>query len=467
MKLSELIQKPPIQRIAAGLAGLLGIFLIIISLNKTVFLVVNGKLQEHETWAITVGGFLKSQDLFPDQEDRLEPDPGKLLWGDETIHLVIASQILIEVDGKEIEVETAESNPWNVILNAGLVTYPKDRLVIDGVPARTDSFLSPGEDHQIQVYRATRIDLLSEEGNIQFITDGATLAEAFQKENIEIFEGDELSYPLDKPLDGSPLTVELVRAEPVMVHLEDKTITIRSTAEIIGDALAGAGLSLQGLDYSNPGEDEPIPENRQIQIIRVREEILLKQEQIPFTSEYQAADDLELDHLQILSGGEYGLSAQRLRIQYENGAEIFRELEKEWVIKEPLPRIIGYGTKINLQTADTPDGPITYWRKITAWATSYNRNCPGCNNWTSGGTVLKKGTVAVTLDWYRYMKFAQVYIPGYGFGRIEDVGGGVPWSANWVDLGYRVEDYVPWSQNVTVYFLAPAPPPDQIMYILY
>lgn len=467
MKLSELIQKPLIQRIAAGLAGALGIFLIFISLSKTIFLVVNGKLQEHETKALTVGGFLESQNLFPGEEDRLEPDPGKLLWGDETIYLVIASQIQIEVDGKEYEVETAEPNPWNVILDAGLMIYPKDRLVIDNVPAGPDSHLSPGEDHIIQLYRATRIDLLSEEGDLQFLTDGATLGEAFQKENIEIFEGDDLSYPLETVLDGSPLTVELIRAEPITVHLGDKSITIRSTSETIGDALSGAGLALQGLDYSNPEENEPIPENRQIQVIRVREEILLKQEQIPFTSEYQPVDDLELDNLQILSGGEYGLSAQRLRIQYENGKEIFRELEKEWVIKEPLPRIIGYGTQINLKTADTADGQITYWRKITAWATSYNKNCPGCNNWTSGGTVLKKGTVAVTLDWYRYMKFAKVYIPGYGFGRIEDVGGGVPWSANWVDLGYRVEDYVPWSQNVTVYFLAPAPPPDQIMYILY
>jgi 3D (Asp-Asp-Asp) domain-containing protein len=263
------------------------------------------------------------------------------------------------------------------------------------------------------------------------------------------------------------LTVELIRAKPLTVHLADESVTIRTTAGTVGVALAGAGLALQGLDYSKPSENEPLPENDQIQVIRVEEEILLKQEQIPFSSEYQAANDLELDQLQILSGGEFGLSAQRLRITYENGTEISRELEKEWIIKEPEPRIVGYGTQINIQTADTPDGQITYWRKITAWATSYNPSCPGCDNWTSSGTVLRKGTIAVTLDWYRYMKFAKVYIPGYGFGRIEDVGGGVPWSVNWVDLGYKKDEYVPWSENVTVYFLAPAPPPECIMYILY
>jgi hypothetical protein len=64
------------------------------------------------------------------------------------------------------------------------------------------------------------------------------------------------------------------------------------------------------------------------------------------------------------------------------------------------------------------------------------------------------------------MKGLKVYIPGYGFASVEDVGGGVPWSNNWVDLGYKEKNYVPWSQYVTVYFLWPPPPPENIMYVL-
>jgi uncharacterized protein YabE (DUF348 family) len=467
MKLSKIIQNPRLQRITASLLTTVGILLLGISFHKTVYLNLNGDLQKVETWAMTVGGFLEIQDLDLAEEDRFSPALGKLLWGNEIIHVVFANQIQIEIDDRTIELITAEKNPSNVLLEADLLLYPQDRVFIDGVRADQESLLSPGNDYRIQLLRATRVILISDDGNRDFYTDGPTLAEAFQQEKIEIFEGDDLSYPLDTVLDGNPLTVRLTRATPIMVRLGDETITIRSTAKTIGPALAGAGLALQGLDYSNPGENEPIPENRQVQVIRVREEILLNQEQISFSSEYQPVDDLELDQIQILKGGEYGLSGQRVRIRYEDDQEVSRELEKEWIIKEPIPRTIGYGTKINLQTIDTPNGPITYWRKITAYATSYNPTCPGCDNWTSSGTVLKKGTVAVTLEWYRYMKFSRLYIPGYGFGRIEDVGAGVPWSTNWVDLGYKEDDYVPWSQNVEVYFLAPAPPPDQIMYILY
>ena len=467
MKFIDQIKKPLIQRIIAGLTGILGACLIFLSLDKTVFLVINGDLQEYETYALTVRDFLKSQDLLPDENDRLMPDLGSVLWGNQTIFLNLSRQIQIEADGEVFELKTAENNPRNILLEVGLLLYPKDRLIVNGIRATDTTTLSPAKDHKLQLYRATLIDLQMESATLQFITDRSTLAEALEQEEIEIFEADQLSYPLETFLDGTPLTVELIRAKPVMVHLADRSITIRTTAKTVGGALAGAGLALQGLDYSKPSENEPLPENDQIQIIRVEEEILLKQEQVPFTSEYQAANDLELDQLQILSGGEYGISAQRLRITYENGSEISRELEKEWVIKEPKPRVVGYGTKIKIQTADTPEGQITYWRKITAWATSYDSTCPGCDTITASGTVLKKGTIAVRRDWYQYMKFTKVYIPGYGFGRIEDVGGGVPWSANWVDLGYKKDEYVPWSRNVTVYFLAPAPPPENIMYILY
>jgi uncharacterized protein YabE (DUF348 family) len=467
MNIPDLIKKNLFQRIAAGLAAALGIVLITLSLHKTIFLVVNGKTEEISTYALTVNNLLKSQDLHLTEDERISPAPGTMLWGGELLFLDIANSVEITVNGDQHTLQTAERRPENILLDLGMLLFPKDRILVDGVTSGFESLLSLGKSHQIQVLRGTPVRIEFENGSQQFISDADSLSEALENEGIEVFEADQISKPLNTILDGSSIIVSLIRAEPLLVHLAGETVTIRTTEDTVGAALAQGGLALQGLDYSIPSELEPLPENDQVQIIRVREEILLKQEQIQFSSEYQPADDLALDQLQIQTGGEYGIQAQRLRIVYEDAREVSRELEKEWVIKDPGPRIIGYGTQINIETANTPDGQITYWRKITAYATSYNENCPGCNNFTSSGAYLKKGVIAVKLDWYRYMKGMRVYIPGYGIATIEDVGGGVPWSANWVDLGYRSENYVPWSKNVTVYFLAPAPPPENIMYVLY
>jgi uncharacterized protein YabE (DUF348 family) len=467
MNIPDLINKPLIQRAASVIAALIGMLLITLSLNKTVILVVNGVTEEVPTWAITVKGVLRSQDIQLTEYERLSPGPATMLWGGERIILNMSNTVEVILNGNSESLQTAERHPENILLDLGWELYPKDRVFLDGMLIEEGQKLSLGESHQIELRQGTPVTLQTETGTIRFITDGDTLEEALQMEGIEIFEADQLSRDLDTSLVGSPITVNLVRARPLMVRLADEMITIRHTSETVGGALAQGGIALQGLDYSLPAEQEPIPENNLVEIVRVREEILLKQEQIQFSSEYQPADDLPLDQLQILTGGEYGLQAQRLRILYENGEEVSRELEKEWMIMEPSPRIIGYGTQVSLQTANTPDGQITYWRSITAYATSYDETCPGCDLITASGSVLNKGTIAVKLDWYRYMKGMRVYIPGYGFGTIEDVGGGVPWSTNWVDLGYRHKDYVPWSENVTVYFLAPIPPPENIMYILY
>jgi uncharacterized protein YabE (DUF348 family) len=467
MNILELIRNPKLQKVSAVVIAVLGIVLIAFSAHKNIFLVINGELQEHTTFALTVDGFLDEQGIFLQESDRVNPSPGTMLWGEETIFLTISKGIQVYADGQTILLNTAERRPENIISEAGLLLFPQDRLLVDGLSVGENSLMSPAESHSIQVLRGTAIELQTEDGTFHFTTDTDILADALWKENIELFEADHLSVPLNTALDGTPLRVELIKSKPLLVQLPEQSVTIRTTADSVGAALAQSGLSLQGLDYSNPPEDEPLPDNRQIEVIRVKEEILLNQEQIQFSTDYLPVSDQDLDQLQIVSGGEFGIEAQRLRIIYENGSEVSREVEKEWTVKEPKPRVIGYGTDINILTVNTQDGQISYWRKITAWATSYDSTCPGCDTITASGTVLKKGTIAVRLHWYRKMKGTKVYIPGYGFGTIEDVGGGVSWSTNWVDLGYKKENYEPWSQNVTVYFLTPIPPPENIMYVLY
>ena len=108
---------------------------------------------------------------------------------------------------------------------------------------------------------------------------------------------------------------------------------------------------------------------------------------------------------------------------------------------------------------------LEYWGTKTMYATSYypcgflNR----CSYTTASGATLQKGIVAFTVEWYRELKGTQVYVPGYGIGTVSDTGGGIP-GKDWIDLGYGNEDYIPWSKNLTVYFLGP--PPDPIPWFL-
>jgi hypothetical protein len=68
-------------------------------------------------------------------------------------------------------------------------------------------------------------------------------------------------------------------------------------------------------------------------------------------------------------------------------------------------------------------------------------------------------------SWYLAFGFDKLYIPGYGFATVGDVGGGDP-SKNpyWVDLGWTDESYQPMVGWTTVYFLAPVP--QNLVYVL-
>ncbi|MEK7278685.1 MAG: G5 domain-containing protein, partial [Chloroflexota bacterium] len=176
----------------------------------------------------------------------------------------------------------------------------------------------------------------------------------------------------------------------------------------------------------------------------------------------------EIDNTQLIQEGKYGAQSQRVRVRYENGVEVSRSVEDEWVSVAPQPRIVGYGTAIVIRAVDTADGPIEYWRAVRMYATSYSASRAGTPRsapWyglTRSGKVLTKGMVAIDL---KVMPLGtRLYVSGYGLATAEDTGGGV--KGKWIDLGYDDWNYVSWHQYLTVYFLTPIPPADQIKWIL-
>ncbi len=450
---------------AAPLLILLGLLSLFFSLQKEVLFVVNGSEEEKTTFAFTVEGFLRQQNMDISEDDIVYPPLDRFLWGDEQITLQRASQVTVICDQNTTQLVTTERTPANILAFVDIPLYPLDQVYVNGEERDPNTPAPYQPTLTIEVKRATPITLQIGDQVETFTTQAETVAEALQEADISLYEGDDLTPSPQTPLTGEPLQIELTRAEPLQIILPGKTIQTRTTAETVGAAISEAGLTLQGQDYTIPEETDPIPEDRAIEIVRVEEKVILEQEPIDFSSELQPVSDLELDQRTIVEGGKYGIKASRVRVIYENGEEVSRIKEKEWTAKEPEPRVIGYGTKVVVRTANTKDGEIKYWRKITAYATSYY-NCDGCDPITASGTPVRKGVVAVPLDWYRYMVGMRVYIPKYGFATIEDNGPDPFPNRYWVDLAYKKENYIPWSENVTVYFLAPKPAPEDIMYIL-
>jgi uncharacterized protein YabE (DUF348 family) len=454
----------------AAVLILAGILLIALEAHKNVTILVGGKTRSLQVFAFNVAGALRSADISITAEDQIDPALDQWLREGQEIAIARSVQVEIQADGKRYKLNTPERLPANLLAMAGVRLFPQDQLLVDGEEALLDARLSSDRPHSIQVKRAVRIQLKDGSQLKQFYTTATTLGQALEQAGLQLHAADRIDPPAETALNGDqwrePLQVKIKRSRRMQIQLQDRQIDLRSAADTTGAALAEAGITLQGLDYSQPASQAALPEDGKIKVVRVQERVLVEQEPLPFDTELQPVDDLELDSRKVVQAGEFGLTARSVRIRYEDGQEVSRKVEDEWIARQPQTRIMGYGTQIKIRTMNTPDGPIQYWRAVQMYATSYSP-CriydDHCDSYTALGETLRKGIVAMTNQWCRTTCGDQVYVPGYGVGTVADTGGGIP-GRYWIDLGYSEEDYVSWHQNVTVYFLTPVP--SNIMWVL-
>lgn len=363
-----------------------------------------------------------------------------------------------------ITLQTDERVPSTLLNQAGLAFSPNDRVLLNGLPIALDQPITI-DPITLQLCRAVSLTLITPDGEQEIQSSAFTVAESLQDLDYWLRAGDKIEPGLNSPIRVG-MTITVLSPRELNVSIDGKALRIQSSARTVGEALAEAGIPLLGLDYSFPAENEQLPSDGQIRVVRVSESVLLAQKPIPFESELQASADVPLDQTQILQPGENGLTVQRIRIRYENGDEVSRVTEDETLVRPPKTRLLGYGTKVEVKTATVDGVEIEYWRAVQMYATSYSPCRSGtdqCHSGTSSGKSLKKGMVALHLDWYLSMQGQRLFIPGYGFASIEDVCGGCV-GKPWIDLGYSDNDYEQWNSSVTVYFLTPVPA--NVIYVL-
>ena len=367
--------------------------------------------------------------------------------------------------------QSDERVPAALLNQAGITLNPKDRILLNGLPISPDQPITT-YPATLQIRGAISLTITTPEGEKQIQSSAFTIGEALQGASIWLRAGDKVTLPLNFPIrraengEVSTSPVSILPSSDLAIRSSGITTQILSSAQTVGEALVEAGIPLIGLDYSLPAENEPLPADGQIRVVRVTESMQLTQKPIPFESELQASADVPLDQTQILQPGQPGLTVQRIRIRYEDGQEISRIIEDETLVRPPETRLMGYGTRIEVKTATVDGVQIEYWRAVQMYATSYSPCRSGtdqCHSGTSSGKSLRKGMVGLRQSWYLAMQGQRLYIPGYGFGSVEDVCGGCV-GRPWIDLGFSDNNFEPWHSWVTVYFLTPVPA--NVIYVL-
>ena len=443
---------------------LIGSALIFFGLNQTITLTVDGEPQTIQTRALTVNGVLRSAgfDLHP--SDRVIPPRGRLLWSPSEVRVETARTVQIKTPDETVSLTTAERNPANLLHEAGFVLFPHDRLLLNGERLDLTVPLVGKGRVFLQLVPAVALTLVIDGQEETLYTSEATLGEALETANIALAAQDWLSADLMTAIT-SPMEVELRRARMVTLKSAETSIPGLTAAVTVGDALVDLGMPLQHLDETLPSEDQPIPDDGEIEVVRVKEALVITTDEVPYNNDYVEDPETLLDQVSVIEPGQIGISATRERIKYANGEEVWRDEPESWQASETEDGVLGRGTRIEIRTEVVDGQEIEYWRKISVYATAYSPCKSGgdrCLYGTATGIMpVQKGVVAVTPRWISvpngYGMWGQsVYIPGYGRGVIADTGGGIP-GTPWIDLAYSDEDYHSWNRWTTMYFLTPVP----------
>lgn len=455
----------PVREALAPLLALLGLTLTYLAAASQVEISVREKSLHVRTFASTAAGAIRDAGLSLGPHDKVLPSLDHPIEDGQRLSLVRGRPVAVEIEGERTELVTAQVHPANVLAEAGVRLLPGDLVLIDGLPLRAWPGEGTRRPQRIAVRRAERRSILIDGITQRISGNGATWAEVLDDSGLRLREGDRFS----EPLDSAPKTgqARLDRARPVRIDVDGSLIQTWTAADNVAGALADAGVALLGLDRTTPGPAARIPASGLIEVTRVREEVLVELEPVAFETNYQPLPEVLIDERRIIDTGAYGVRANQVRVRYEEGEEVARTIEGEWLAREPEPRVVGYGTNIVVRTMNTPDGSIEYWRAVTMWATSYSPSRAGVSEdapnfgITASGRPLEKGLVAIDRSLIPFG--TRMYVPGYGFALAADTGSGV--RGRWIDLGYEDDNWEPWAQYVTVYFLTPVPAPQNIVWI--
>jgi resuscitation-promoting factor RpfB len=414
-----------------------------------------------------VGDVLTAAGIVVRAEDRVIPPAAAVVSPGDTIQVQRAQPVTLKTDSGSRTVWTRQPNVGAFLREVGIQVQRTDQVYADGRQVPYNGLDRTDLPAVVEIGRFVTVTIYHGEQQIIKRTAAQTVGELLAEAGIVVYAADGVEPPLGSWLQPT-MQIFVRQSMPLRIAVDGRLLETRSQHTNVLDVLAEAGIGLVGQDYTRPGPDALLQPGDTIEIVRVTEDFRIEDRPIPYQSLLQATNELELDQRARLSAGVPGILRQRVRVRYENGVEVSQTTDGEWVAREPVNEVIGYGTQIVVRVLETPDGVFEYWRMVRMRVTSYTAASSGkapdhpAYGITASG--LRAGTGIVAIDRNVVPFRSWVYVPGYGTGFAGDTGGGV--RGRWIDLGYDENEYRSWSGYVDVYFLTPVPPANRINYLL-
>ena len=319
-----------------------------------------------------------------------------------------------------------------------------------------DYFSPEAKDNVIFITNPYTVTVYDKGKKVKKLTVSGTVEDALKKAGIKLKEGDKVS-PGKNVLITEDTKIEVYRAFTVTLICDGRKQKIKTTECTVEEFLKTAGVRLGEEDIVTLKLNKKLTKNTKVQVKRVTYKTVKKSEAVPFETKVEYDDSMYEEQCKVKRKGKDGKQVNYYKNKYIDGEYVSRKLVKTEVTKEPVSKIVVWGSRPSLYGGnvarrviseltppyridmDENNRPVKYKKKIVGKATAY---CTGTV--TSTGRKAQPGVVAVDPREIPYG--SKLYIVSsdnkyvYGYAIAGDTGGFIHNSTTVVDLYIRGYD---------------------------
>ena len=349
-------------------------------------------------------------------------------------------------DEKSVVVMSFTDNTDLIIGRSGMSVKEDNTVMLD--------YFDPEVKGSIIVITKPHDVLFYDEGKFKkVVTVSGTVGDALEKSGIKLKDGDKLSVN-KSVLVTENTRVDINRAFTVTLISDGRKQKLRTTECTVEEFLKNAGVRVGEDDIVTPKLTKKLTKETKVQVKRVTYKETKKTVAIKYETEVEYDDSMYEEQYKIKREGKDGKQVNYYKEKYVDGKYVSRELVKKEVRKDPVSKIVVWGSRPSLYGGnvakrviseltppyridmDENNRPIKYKKKIVGKATAY---CTGTV--TSTGRRAQPGVVAVDPNEIPYG--SKLYIVSsdnryvYGYAIAGDTGGFIYNSDTVVDLYIR------------------------------
>lgn len=259
-------------------------------------------------------------------------------------------------------------------------------------------------------------------------TSAETVGELLEENGVVLNSGDQVKPDLKALIKDGDI-VEIVRSKPIVVVVDGKQEKLDIAAHHVFQVIEKLGIKLKKRDVVYPSLFTLVKPGMRVVVSRYQERLRKVSKSIPFSVVKEKDKNLLKGKTKVKQAGAEGRKILVYKYVYRGGRLVKRELVSEKTVKKPVNQVIAYGiaspSYFSHQPVRVSRGS---GRWLTMMATAYVPG-HGCGYYTATGVRARRGIVAV--DPKVIPLGTRLYIPGYGYAVAADTGGSIK--------GYRID----------------------------